>query len=41
VDLVTEAAREFLASSEGAASFLANARAVTVGFDEGDLKRIK
>jgi hypothetical protein len=40
-DLVADAIRRFLASRDGAASFLAKAQAVTVGFDDGDLVRVK
>ena len=41
LELIADAARRFLASTEGSASFLAKARAVTVGFDDGDLVRVK
>jgi hypothetical protein len=41
LELVVDAVRRFLASTEGAASFLARARAVTVGFDDGDLVRVR
>jgi hypothetical protein len=37
---VIRAVKCFLASPEGQASFLATAKAVTVGFDDGDLTRI-
>jgi hypothetical protein len=38
---VVEAVRNFLASALGAASFLGQATAVTVGFDDGELERVK
>jgi hypothetical protein len=38
---VLVATRAFLMSPDGAMSFLAKAQAVTVGFDDGDLERIK
>ena len=38
---VVESVRTFLDSPHGAASFLAKARAVTVGFDDGDLVSVK
>lgn len=38
---VIEAVREFLSSETGQSSFLGRAVAVTVGFDEGDLVRVK
>lgn len=33
--------RDFLLSPSGKSSFLANAKALTVGFDDGDLERLK
>lgn len=39
--LVADAVREFVAAGEHANAFLAKAAAVTVGFDGGDLIRIK
>ncbi len=39
-DRAIDELRNFLASSEGQASFLARAEAVTVGFDDGDLVRV-
>ncbi len=41
LDLVAGAVRGFLGSTDGAGSFLAKAQAVTVGFDDGDLVRVK
>ena len=38
---VVEATRKFLKSKAGEYSFLASAKAVTVGFDDGDLVRVK
>ncbi|HEY5675832.1 MAG TPA: hypothetical protein VIR81_03560 [Myxococcales bacterium] len=38
---VIESVRSFLSSPAGGASFLARARAVTVGFDDGDLVPVK
>jgi hypothetical protein len=38
---VVRSVRSFLASPAGARSFLAKARAVTVGFDDGDLVPVK
>lgn len=38
---VVSATREFLASAAGRRSFLASAEVVTVGFDDGDLERVK
>jgi hypothetical protein len=38
---VVESVRSFLGSPAGGASFLAQARAVTVGFDDGDLIPVK
>ena len=38
---VVDSVRRFLDSPPGAASFLAKARAVTVGFDDGDLIPVK
>jgi hypothetical protein len=40
-EAVITAVKEFLASAQGAQSFLANAQAVTVGFDDGELVRVK
>jgi hypothetical protein len=39
--LAGDAVREFIASPDGASSFLGKAQAVTVGFDDGDLVRVK
>jgi hypothetical protein len=39
--LAGDAARGFIASPEGVSTFLGKARAVTVGFDDGDLVRVK
>ena len=36
-----ESVRSFLGSPAGGASFLAQAEAVTVGFDDGDLVPVK
>jgi hypothetical protein len=41
LERAANAIRVFLASSDGAASFLSRAQAVTVGFDDGDLVRIR
>jgi hypothetical protein len=38
---VVDSVRAFLDSPAGAASFLAKARAVTVGFDDGDLVSVR
>jgi hypothetical protein len=38
---IVESVRTFLDSPPGAGSFLAKARAVTVGFDDGDLVPVK
>ena len=38
---VVESVRSFLASPAGGASFLARARAVTVGFDDGELVAVQ
>jgi hypothetical protein len=38
---VVESVRSFLSSPAGGGSFLARARAVTVGFDDGDLVAVK
>ena len=38
---VVEAVRGFLGSEAGRESFLGRAAAVTVGFDDGDLERVK
>ncbi|WP_299400465.1 hypothetical protein [Pelagibius sp.] len=38
---VVEALKAFLASDAGRRSFLAKAKAVTVGFDDGDLFRVQ
>jgi hypothetical protein len=38
---VVDATRKFLTSAVGKKSFLAKAKAVTVGFDDGDLERVK
>lgn len=37
---VADALRKFLSSANGKKSFLAKAKAVTVGFDDGELERI-
>ena len=37
---VVAVTRAFLSSTVGQGSFLASARAVTVGFDDGDLERV-
>jgi hypothetical protein len=37
---VADEVRDFLASPEGRASYLATAQVVTVGFDDGDLLRV-
>ena len=41
LELVAATVRGYLASPAGSGSFLAKARAVTVGFDGGDLLRIR
>jgi hypothetical protein len=41
LERVAAAVRTYLASTEGRGSFLATATAVTVGFDGGDLRRVK
>lgn len=41
LERVVEAVRAFLSSGDGRETFLAKARAVTVGFDDGDLVRVK
>jgi hypothetical protein len=40
-ELASDAVRRFLCSPDGEQSFLADAQAVTVGFDDGDLVRVK
>ena len=40
-EAVVAAVRAFLASEAGSSSFLARCEAVTVGFDGGDLERVK
>jgi hypothetical protein len=41
LEQTARAVRGFLASKEGADTFFSRARAVTVGFDDGDLVRVK
>lgn len=41
VEVAKSAIRAFLASPEGRASYLARAQAVTTGFDDGDLVRVR
>jgi hypothetical protein len=41
LERVAEVVREYLSSSDGASSFLGTCRAVTVGFDDGDLVRVR
>jgi len=38
---VVAATKKFLAAAAGKRSFLVSARVVTVGFDDGDLERVK
>ncbi|MEW4571522.1 hypothetical protein AB1L88_26925 [Tautonia sp. JC769] len=40
-EAVAAAVRDFVRSPEGDCSFLASAEAVTVGFDDGDLVRVR
>jgi len=40
-EAAVEATKAFLASPEGMQSYLAAAQAVTVGFDDGDLERVR
>jgi hypothetical protein len=40
-EMVVEAVRGYLASKDAAGSFMAKAKAVTVGFDDGDLVRVR
>jgi len=41
LDLLAEAVKEFIDSIPGRSSFIGSARAVTVGFDSGELVRVK
>jgi hypothetical protein len=39
--IVAQSLRDYLKSSEGVKTFLSQAQVITVGFDDGDLDRIK
>jgi hypothetical protein len=41
LEQTAQAVRGFLSSKEGASAFFSKARAITVGFDDGDLVRVK
>jgi hypothetical protein len=41
LEAVVAATRDYLSTTQGARSFLGTARAVTAGFDDGDLVRIR